>query len=38
LIEAVLEYDPEREALVVWDDKPDDDSVVLSCVRIAPRH
>lgn len=38
LIEAVLGYDPEREALVVWGDQPDDDSVVLSCVRIAPRH
>jgi hypothetical protein len=38
LIEAVLDYDPEREALVVWGDEPDDDSVVLSCVRIAARH
>jgi hypothetical protein len=36
LIEAVLDYDPEHEALVVWDDEPD--SVLLSCVRIAPRH
>jgi hypothetical protein len=38
LIEAVLGYDPEREALVVRSDEPDDDSVMLSCVRIAPRH
>jgi hypothetical protein len=38
LIEAVLDYDPESEALVVWDDEPDDDSVLLSCVRIARRH
>lgn len=38
LIEALLVYDPEHEALVVWDDEPDDDSVVLSCVKIAPRH
>jgi hypothetical protein len=36
LIEAVLWYDPEHEALVVRDEQPD--SVLLSCVRIAAQH
>jgi hypothetical protein len=38
LIEAVYDYDPEREALVVCEDRFDDDSIVISCVRIDSRH
>lgn len=38
LIDAVLEYDPEREALVVREHEPDGDAIVVSCVRIESRH
>ena len=38
LIDAVFDYDPEREALVVSEDDGDGDSIVISCVKIASRH
>jgi hypothetical protein len=38
LIEAVLDYDPEREAVVVFEDEDEDDAIIVSCVRIQSRH
>ena len=36
LIDAVFDYDPEREAVVVSEDQ--DDSIVISCVKIQTCH
>lgn len=38
LIEAVFDYDPEREAVVVSEDDGDDDSIVIDCVQIQRQH
>lgn len=38
LIDAVFDYDPEREALVVSEDDGDGHSIVISCVKIESRH
>lgn len=38
LIDAVFEYDPEREAIVVSDDSVEEDDIVISCVKIQSRH
>lgn len=36
LIDAVFDYDPEREAVVVSEDQ--EDSIVISCVKIQTSH
>jgi hypothetical protein len=38
LVDAVFEYDPEREAVVVTEDKGDDDAIIVNRVRIQSRH
>lgn len=38
LIDAVFEYDPEREAVVVSEDEHDEGNIVIDCVRIQSRH
>ena len=38
LIDAVFGYDPEREAVVVFEDESDDDSIIVDCVTIQSRH
>ena len=38
LIDAVFEYDPEREALVVSEDELSEDSIIINCVRILRCH
>jgi hypothetical protein len=38
LIDAVLGYDPEHEALVVSEEESHDDSIIISCVTIEGRH
>ena len=38
LIHALFCYDPEREALLVSEEKTDDDSIIISCVKIEALH
>ena len=38
LVDAVFEYDPECEAVVVTEDKGDDDAIIVNRVRIQSRH
>ena len=38
LIDAVFDYDPEREAVVVSQDENDEDNIIINCVRIQSRH
>ena len=38
LIDAVFDYDPECEAVVVSEDGADDEGIVISCVKIQSRH
>ena len=38
LIEAVFDYDPEREAVVVSEDESDEGSIVIDCVKIQSHH
>ena len=38
LIDAVFDYDPEREAVVVSEDEGDDDSIIINCVKIQSLH
>ena len=38
LIDAVLDYDPEREAVVVSEDDEDEGSIVIDCVKIQRHH
>ena len=38
LIDAVCDYDPDREAVVVSEDENDEGKIVINCVRIESRH
>jgi len=38
LIDAVFEYDPECEAVVVCEDEHNEGNVIINCVRIQNRH
>jgi hypothetical protein len=38
LIDAVLEYDPECEAVVVSEDEHDEEKIVIDCVKIQRHH
>lgn len=38
LIEAVFDYDPERETVVVSEDDTDEGNIVINCVKIQHRH
>ena len=38
LVEAIFEYDPECEAIVVTEDEGDDDAIIVNRVRIQSRH
>jgi hypothetical protein len=38
VIDAVFEYDPERQAVVVLKDESDDDAIIVNCVRIQSCH
>ena len=38
LVEAVFDYDPEHEAVVVCEDEGGEDAIVINCVRIQNRH
>ena len=38
LVDAVFDYDPEHEAVVVSEDDNEDGNIVINCVRIQSRH
>jgi hypothetical protein len=38
LIDAVFDYDPECEAVVVSEDEKDEGSLIINCVKIQSRH
>jgi hypothetical protein len=38
LIDAVFDYDPEHEAVVVSEDDENEDSILIDCVRIQSHH
>ncbi len=38
LIDAVFDYDPEHEAVVVSEDENDEGNIIINCVRIESRH
>lgn len=38
LIDAVFDYDPEREAVVVSEDEQDEGTIVIDCVKIPSHH
>ena len=38
LIDAVFDYDPEREAVVVSEDEQDEGTIVIDCVKIQSHH
>lgn len=38
LIDAVCDYDPEREAVVVSEDQTDESNIIINCVKIQSRH
>jgi hypothetical protein len=38
LVDAVFDYDPEREAVVVSEDETDEGNIIINCVKIQSRH